>query len=693
MAFDSIAFSFLVPGPLLLLLAAATAALFAFSVWRKAKGALWRGGVLAVLLLALTGPTLIAEERESRDDIAVIVLDRSPSQGIGDRTAAADAALEELKQRLARYPDLEVRIVEAARADAREDAGTELMAALAQAFSDVPRDQIAGAVLITDGQIHDAADATDPPLPAPLHVLLTGDPRAGDRRLVIEQAPSYGIIGSELEVRLRVTEAGAPSGEDTRRPAVITLRQDGGPIERHTVFVGDETRIPFTLEHGGRTVVELAVEAGAQELTMQNNRAALSMTGVRDRLRVLLVSGEPHAGERTWRNLLKADPAVDLVHFTILRPPEKQDGTPVQELSLIAFPTRELFEIKLDEFDLIIFDRYRRRGVLLPIYVENIAAYVENGGALLAAAGPEFATRLSLYRTPLGLVLPAQPTGTLFEQGFKPAVTEVGARHPVTAELEGAGADGGEPEWGRWFRMVESRQTGGTAVLSGVEGQPLLVLSRTGEGRVAQLLSDHAWLWARNYEGGGPQAELLRRLAHWLMKEPDLEEEELRALAAGNRINIERRSLSADGPPVTLTGPDGSMRVLSLSDAGGGRAAASVATEDPGLYRLSDGTHTTVVAVGAVNPREFADVRASAEILAPLAEATGGGVVWLSETGTPDLRRVRPGRPARGRGWIGLQANESYFVTGVRQVSLLPPWALLVLLVGGLMLAWTREGR
>ena len=109
---------------------------------------------------------------------------------------------------------------------------------------------------------------------------------------------------------------------------------------------------------------------------MQNNRAIAVIEGIRDRLRVLLVSGEPHPGERTWRNLLKADASVDLVHFTILRPPEKQDGTPIKELALIAFPTRELFVDKLDQFDLIIFDRYRRQAVLPMAYLHNVADYV-----------------------------------------------------------------------------------------------------------------------------------------------------------------------------------------------------------------------------------------------------------------------------------------------------------------------------
>ncbi|MCX8231771.1 MAG: hypothetical protein OTJ45_08125, partial [Alphaproteobacteria bacterium] len=430
-----------------------------------------------------------------------------------------------------------------------------------------------------------------------------------------------------------------------------------------------------------------------EELTLQNNRAAVSVSGVRDRLRVLMVSGQPHAGERIWRNLLKADPSVDLVHFTILRPPEKQDGTSVRELSLIAFPTRELFEVKLDEFDLIIFDRYRRRGVLLPTYVENIAEYVRDGGALLEAAGPAFATPLSLFRTPLGRVLPAEPTNRVYEQGFQPRLTDLGRRHPVTADLHGAGPPDGDPEWGRWFRMVESSQTRGVSLMSGPNEHPLLVVDRVGDGRIAQLLSDHAWLWARGYEGGGPQAELLRRLAHWLMKEPDLEEEELRAVANGNGIQIERRSLSTDGGPVRITGPSGKTQEIELQESAGGRFTASFTAFETGLYHFADENHSTVAAIGAINPREFADVRGTADLLQSIVDESGGRVTWLANGGTPDIRRVRGGSNAGGSNWIGVFRNDSYFVTGVRQVSLLPAIAVLILLICGLMFSWHREGR
>ena len=290
--------------------------------------------------------------------------------------------------------------------------------------------------------------------------------------------------------------------------------------------------------------MELSAAPGPSELTLQNNRAVVSVSGVRDRLRVLLVSGQPHAGERVWRNLLKADPSVDLVHFTILRPPEKQDGTPINELSLIAFPARDLFNDKLSSFDLVIFDRYGEQGILPMIYFENIAQYVENGGALLVSSGPEFAGPTSIYRTPLASVLPAQPTGEIITQAFKPQVTQLGLAHPVTRDLAGSNGDNVAATWGRWFRLIGAMPVSGQTVMSGPGNKPLLVLDQVKKGRVAEILSDQTWLWARGFEGGGPQAELLRRLAHWLMKEPELEAESLSAAVADGEIVVTRRTMA-----------------------------------------------------------------------------------------------------------------------------------------------------
>jgi hypothetical protein len=558
--------------------------------------------------------------------------------------------------------------------------------------SDVPRRRLAGTVLVTDGQVHDVPRGGSEALPrtGPLHVLLTGDRDEADRRLTVVQAPAFGLVGQPIRLSVRVDDLPA---ETAARGAALSVRVDGGPARRIGVPVGREAELALTVEHGGSTVIELEAEAAEDELALANNRAAVVVNGVRDRLRVLLVSGEPHPGERTWRNLLKADPSVDLVHFTILRPPEGEDGVPINELSLIAFPIRELFELRLNEFDLIIFDRYRRRGVLHNLYLNNIAEYVQAGGAFLEASGPDFAEFFSLYRTPLGRVLPGEPSGEVVERGYRPDVTELGRRHPVTAGLEGAGDPGEPPRWGRWFRQIDVQAHTGDIVMSGEVGRPLLILDRVGEGRVAQFTSDHMWLWTRGFEGGGPQAELLRRLAHWLMKEPALEEEDLRAEAQGRRLTVERRSLGDPSGEVEVTAPDGERFTVTLEEEEPGRAVGTHVAEEPGIFRLSDGDRSALAVVGELDPPELRDLRTSDEALAPVAEASGGSVVWLAESGPPEVRRVRPDRDAAGEGWIGLRANREYVVAGVREVPLMPAGLALLLVLGALMAAWRREGR
>ena len=701
-AVTSISFAPLLPWTVIGALSVVAVSLTSVAFIKCAAGAAWRGVALAIVVGALANPTLHTENRERLTDVVAVVADRSSSQRIGARWERTDEALRAVRERLRRLPNVEVRAVDAGapgRASSdRTDAidtmpeGTRLFDALDMTLADVPLDRIAGAIFVTDGQVHDAPDEpTRAPRIGnlkPLHVLLTGERGEADRRLVVAEAPSYGMVDSELHLTLRVEDAGYGEQPGTAR---VTVRRDGVREETHTLEVGRDQRVPFRLDHGGRTIVEIEVTDADGELTRRNNRAALTVNGVRDRLRVLLVSGEPHAGARTWRNLLKADPSVDLVHFTILRPPEKQDGTPVRELSLIAFPIRELFETKLADFDLIVFDRYRRRGILPQGYFANIARYVTDGGALLGAVGPAFATPLSVYRTPLQGVMPGRPTGAVIERGFRPMLTELGKRHPVTANLAGAADE--TPAWGRWFRMIDAVAERGATVMRGVGDRPLLQLDRVGDGRVALLFSDHAWLWARGVEGGGPQAELLRRLAHWLMKEPDLEEEDLRLSARGNRLEIVRRGLDDAPRRITVRAPSGERLPVELEDRGGGRLVGGVTVGETGLYMASDGDLEAVAVVGPLNAREYADVRTSPDGLMPIVEATSGGIYWIAEDGVPNIRSVLPGRDTAGSDWLGLVANGSYIVTRVERTSLLPALAVLLLALGALMTAWYREGR
>ncbi len=686
----NIVWSPLVPWEFLTALGILAALILVYGAFRRARGVIWRALSIAILLAALFNPSLVYEEREPQSDIAVIVVDDSPSQQIGDRRQKRDAALASIERRLRSEPNLEMRVIHAGAAarDGADDPGTRLFEAVSRALGDVPRERLAGVILLTDGQVHDADTAESLGLKAPVHALLTGARNEADRRLVVQAGSPYAIVGKPIEIKFRVEDA--PGAKGTAR---VTIRRDGNPARTVTVPVNGEGKAEITLNRAGPTVLEIEAEPGPDELTLDNNRAVLTLNGVRDRLKVLLVSGEPHPGERTWRTFLKSDPSVDLVHFTILRPPEKQDNTPLNELALITFPVRELFEVKLNQFDLVIFDRYRRRGVLPVSYYANIAEYVRKGGGLLLAAGPPDATSLSAFQTPLGEVLPAQPTGQVIETGYRPALTTSGKRHPVTAELSGA-PEGGE-KWGRWFRQIEATAKGGTVLMEGPGKRPLLILAREGEGRVAVLLSDQIWLWARGFEGGGPEAELLRRISHWLMKEPELEENDLRASVRGNRLEVVRRSLETGKKSVTVIAPSGKETTLDLTEEAAGRAIGSMPIEGPGLYRVKDKNKIAFAAAGAPNPLESSDVRTTDAKLAPIAQATGGGIFWLAD-GQPEIRRQAAGRPMKGAAndsWLGLQANESFVVMGTRRVPLAPAFAVLALVLLPLAFGWWREGR
>jgi hypothetical protein len=690
--------------------------ILAFSQYRHAHGAWARLLAFAVIMLALANPLIVKETRQGLSNIVALIIDRSQSMEIGSRKADSEKALATLRDKL-KTMNVELREGEVrTTADAGDAGGTALFSALNGALSDAPPDRVAGAIVITDGQVHDAPDPKTFHLGAPFHVLLTGAPNERDRKLTVVRATRFNIVGKPAQITFRIDDFGGSPAAN----AQLSLRIDGQDQGKRTVPVGKDTTITVPVTHGGENVVELEAAPGPAEQTLQNNRAAVIINGVRDRLRVLLVSGEPHAGERVWRNLLKADPSVDLVHFTILRPPDKQDSTPINELALIQFPTRELFAEKLSEFDLVILDRYQNRDILPLAYFDNLARYVENGGALLLSSGPEFADETSIYRTPLAAVLPAQPTGEVVTQAFRPLITRAGFAHPVTRDLplvndalqaasapslDPNGATPGvtpqpavsgseelpaQPNWGHWFRLIAAQRLSGNTVMSGPGDRPLLVLDRVQKGRVAQLLSDQIWLWARGYENGGPQAELLRRLAHWLMKEPELEEERLTADVSGGELRVTRQTMSDRAPDVTVTTPTSKTEVVHMSPSSPGRFVGHLKAEELGLYRMSDGALNAVAAAGPLNPREVADMRATDEILRPYADATGGGVQWLSD-GLPELRAVDAGSTTRGSGWFGIERRGAYRVTSVDSEELLPPWLALIIVLATLLFAWRRE--
>jgi hypothetical protein len=686
-----ISFSPLVPVEFVWVAAAVAAVVAALVVLARSRGALIRAGALALMVLALANPSLTREDRDPLTSVAVVVVDKSPSQNFGDRALQTEAARAAVTQRLQRIAGIETRVIEAGHADGETD-GTRLFSALNATLADVPPDRVAGAIFITDGRVHDVpSDAGALGFAAPVHALISGTPNEKDRRVVLVAAPRFGIVGQNQTISFRVEDEGVRAS-----PAEVRISRDGELLDRRVVAPGRQVDVQVQIPHAGQNIIEIESAPLEGELTPVNNRAVVSIDGVRDKLRVLLVSGEPHAGERTWRNLLKSDANVDLVHFTILRPPEKQDGTPINELSLIAFPTRELFQQKINEFQLIIFDRYARQGVLPLVYLDNVARYVRNGGAVLVAAGSDYAGPTSLWRTPLDAILPSEPTGHVTEAPFYARLTELGRRHPVTRGLEGANDE--PPHWSRFFRVVDTKTVSGMPLMNGAGEEPLLVLSREGEGRVGLVLSDHIWLWARGYEGGGPHIDLLRRMSHWLMKQPDLEEEALRLLVHGREITVQRQTMAETVMPVILTSPSGTQRnlTLDLDRAEPGVWRKAVDATELGLWRATDGKLTTLVNVGPANPKEFSEVTSTTTVMAPLVNATGGDSRRLADGSSltvPRILGVRSSDTFKGDDWIGLKVREASVVRGIGVLPMFAGLLGLLLLVGSLALTWGREGR
>ncbi|MET3972967.1 MULTISPECIES: hypothetical protein [Bradyrhizobium] len=683
-----IAFTPLVPTIVLWLALAAIVVVALVLLVARARGAAVRVAALALFLLALANPSFTREDRDPLTSVAAIVVDKSPSQNFGNRNREAAQAQEALVDSLKKIKGLEVRVVDAGQADGETD-GTKLFGALATALSDVPVDRVAGAFLITDGRVHDIpANTAGLGFQAPVHALITGQKDERDRRIAITAAPRFGIVGQTQTITYRLDDQGV-----TGERAKVTIRRDGEVLGERTLGSGQSASVDVDIKHAGPNIVEIEASPLEKELTPVNNRAVVAIDGVRDKLRVLLVSGEPHSGERTWRNLLKSDASVDLVHFTILRPPEKQDGTPINELSLIAFPTRELFQQKINEFQLIIFDRYARQGVLPIAYFDNIARYVRAGGAVLVSAGPDYASNTSIWRTPLDSVLPAEPVGVT-EKPFYAHLSEIGKRHPVTRGLEGSASE--PPRWSRFFRTVDTRNAVNPPVMTGVDGKPLLFLSRFGEGRVALLLSDHIWLWARGYEGGGPHLDLLRRMSHWLMKQPDLDEEALRLQVQGKDLVVVRQTMSDSVQPVSVTSPSGVSQDLTLAPADPGEWRASLPASELGLWQATDGTLKALINVGPTNPKEFSEVTSTTETLKPLTQATGGNAVRVVDGTSVELPRIVPVRSASvfaGDGWMGVRMRDASVVKGVGVLPIFAGLIGLLLLLGAFAATWVREGR
>ncbi len=664
-----------------------------FGQWRGLKSFVLRAIAAFLLCGALLNPQQLIEQRNPLPDIALVLNDNSESMTIAGRDAVASTVRSRLRDGLTALGNTE--IVEVDIPPGKD--GTRMVQALIDGLAQLPAERIAGVFSISDGQVHDLPDNPGVllPLGVPFHNLIIGDKNARDRRLDPIVTPKYGMVGEIANFEMRLEDPGH-EGESV----MLEIRLNGELLARFPALAGDSITAPLEIEKRGINTVEIRAETADGELTALNNVVVAEISGVRDRLRVLLITGEPHMGGRAWRNLLKSDPSVDLIQFTILtNPGVKNTYAPAQELSLIQFPVRELFEEKLDEFDLIIFDQFKRRTVaargrtrpmLSPYYISNVSKYVENGGALLVAAGTAFSTEDSLARSPLIAVLPARPTGEIDTTPFRPKLNDKGKRHPITSIFKGDTA----ARWGRWYRSVDAEVIKGDALMDNDDGKPLLVVDKVEKGRVALVLSDQAWLWAKGHDGGGPYNEMFKRLAHWLMGEPDLEADRLQARVENGLLQIEHFALDDQLQPVQILLPDGSSQTIDLRRSEPGHFTGNIKADSRGAYRVSTNELSTLAAAGALNPTEFKHVTATADILEPLVTASGGGTFWMgANAAIPNLRKVRLGKSTSGNNFAGILENEHYNVTASRRSPFAPTWIYFLLILASLLIAWRLEGQ
>lgn len=676
----------------------------------KTKGAWLRAAAGGVMVVTLVNPEILTEERESIPTEVVVVVDKSDSQKLDGRDVTTQAAYDDVIRQLARIPGTNVRTIEYTheidgRKDGRYD-GTQLFKRMENGFADIPRERLGAVIILTDGVVGDAKNHDINRLlgnDAPLHALVSGKDTEVDRRIILEGTPIFADVNSKQKFRFSVVDDGADNS-DPNKQISVKIKNGGQEIDAVMVRPGQMMEVSVDIPHAGENFIEFIAEPLAGELTTFNNRAVKEIQGTQKAQNILLVSGAPDANMRMWRNALKSKVNVNLVNISILRPPEKQDNTPLKELSMISLPAQEIFADKLKEFDLVIFDHYAYDGLVAAPYLANVAKYVREGGSLMVVAGPEYATNSSLSLTPLNDVLPAQPNGQVIEKSFVPTMNKLGERHPVAHMLNREAKFRADQSraFGPWLRMVGVNGTKGTTVMDGADGRPLLVLNRQNEGRVAMLLSDHAWLWGRAYQGGGPVGDLITDVTSWLLKDQKYEEESLQIYPENGYVMIQQRTMADSSTPVTLKTPSGKTIQLTPSNVSPGQWEARIPADEVGGYSVTQaGPHPAMAYtdVGSNYYTELTNVISTTEILSPLAKSRGGEVLRMQgaagNSTLPNIRAVTKDNAAQGlsgKDWIGVKMNGETVLKGVTGEPLLPPWLSLILIIGALAQAYAREG-
>jgi len=642
------------------------AALLFVSYKKKISALYYRSIFLLMVCLILLSPVVVKEIREYLENKIVVVMDNSASMNVASRKELADRALGQIKQQ---FPKNEIVLINNVK-------DSNLFSLLLNNVHILPLSRLGGVVFITDGQVPDAPkDSAILKNMFPINAVIIGSKNEFDYKVSITQSPKYAIVGDNIFIKVKAEVDGKRISPN--QSITLNIEKDGENLTSEDIIIGEEKEFEFKLEHAGQNIFEFSIPNIEGEISNINNKTAVIINAIRDRLKVLLVSGKPHIGERAWRNLLKSDPSVDLVHFTILRSPYSFDLTPSSQLSLIAFPVDELFQRKINDFDLIIFDKYVHYGMLNDRYFSNIAEYVKNGGSFLFEMASD---RLepAIFDSELANILPINPRISqqeIIKGKYVPALTDKGKYHAITSGLEIDAKDFKE-----WTSQVSLLQTKGENLLKGLENNPLLIVDKVGKGRVALLASDNIWLWSKYPTSRGAYIDLQRKLAHWLMKEPELESGYIKVTRNGENLDIAQRFSDNSLYKINLETPDEQVKEIELLK-NGAWLEASFSLGQNGTYKLYNDNGKAFFVVGNADDSEFENIVATNDNFKNITSLSGGKISWYGVNDSVAASDFK------------FNNKKSYEVKGINKINLFSPWLYMALILLGAIYVWNRESK
>ena len=637
-----------------------------------------------LLTLIVINPKKNVKEELFYKNIVLVALDKTLSMSETKKTEEVELINKYIESTILTYDKFIKKEVLLENSDIEEkDSGTNFFSTLKKELNKINKDRVAGIIFVTDGQIHDIEEYSDKLDNIPIHFIIVGKENELDRVLKTYNVPDYSIVGEQVNFDLIV--------EDyyTKKDLVADIILDGKKYLSKKIKPNKNYQISIPIYHAGENVLEIKVKKLPGEISEINNYKIHKIKGVHEKLRVMLISGEPNMGLRSLRNLLNSDPSIELVHFTILRPPSKRDLTPVKELSLIPFPTDELFAADISKFSLIIFDQYSLQGVLPKKYLSNITNFVLKGGALLDIAGPEYAKQTSIINSPLKIILPTNPLDELGVEEFKPELTELGLRHPITNKLI---TNYKNKPWGSWNRFIKTEKKSGKILLKH-KNYPILVASQVGDGRVVQLLSDQTWIWKKSITESGPLTELVRNTIHWLLKTPELEENFLNFTKNSNIINVTLNTLLPGNANAKITSPSNKTINFLMKDNNSGGLNGQFISNELGKHKLEVKGITKYIYLGQKNNKELEDIKSTENKVNILSKTKNNISTHWYESGMPKILIIYNDKILSGQNWIGIKNKNVPKTSQFISKEYLDWYFLLPFLLGLFIYSWFRESR